>query len=309
MLTGILFGLAGLAGLGIAGTVVGLNWRKIELLFHDVAVSSRDTAVVCVGMQSSKAAGNCPGAGLDANNMYSLLKPYASGGITLLQSQQATYSAVWNALAKALQHDLCIFFYSGHGGRDSKGSKGAVGETDNRNEYLCLYDRFMVDDALWNLIVGSKGRVVCIFDCCHSGTMYRSLNTETKESIFYGDHPFTFSRYLRMIEEKRKRLDERRPDCWRLSMSHDEVDAVVARERDELERGTPKLLSWAAAREFEYSYGGDSGGIFTNALLVSYGKNRSYNDVWSRLVKRMKGQPNVPVKTQFSEGFGGKVFT
>jgi len=306
MLTAIAFGVF---GLGIAGAAIGLNWNRIRGMFDDKAVVSKDTAVVCVGMDNSKIAGKCPGAGLDANNMYELLKPYANGGISLLHSQHATYNAVLNALSQALKHDLCIFFYSGHGGRDEKARQGASGETDDRNEYLCFYDRMMVDDVVWNTILQAKGRVVCIFDCCHSGTMYRVLDRDDPSFSAFYPYPFTLRRFFDRIDAKRKRLADRKPDGYMLSMSFDEVTEQVAKESDELARGTPDLLCWSAAREYEYSYGGTSGGIFTNALLASYNKGRTYQKVWDGIVKRMKKEPNEPVKTQFGEGFGGKVFT
>ena len=305
--------IAGIAILGgavlvVGGVYLGVNWKNLKLKFSDKTVVSKDTAVVCVGMGNSRVAGSCPGADLDANNMYALLRPYANGGITLLHSNQATYSAVTKAFQNALQHDLCIFFYSGHGSRDEK-DKNAAGETDKRNEYLCLYDKMMVDDAVWNLVLGAKGRVVLIFDCCHSGTMYRVLDKDDPSFNASYPHPFTLRRFFEDIEAKRTCLDARHPEGWSIGMSHDEVDALVATEREKLEKGTPKLLCWSAAREFEYSYGDNNGGIFTNALLLAYNKKRTYAEVWSKLVKRMKGQPNEPVRTQFEEGFGGKVFT
>lgn len=306
MLTAIAFGVF---GLGIAGAAIGLNWTKIRRMFEDKAVVSKDTAVVCVGMDNSKIAGKCPGAGLDANNMYELLKPYANGGISLLHSQHATYNAVLNALSQALKHDLCIFFYSGHGGRDEKARQGASGETDDRNEYLCFYDRMMVDDVVWNLILQAKGRVVCIFDCCHSGTMYRVLDRDDPSFSAFYPYPFTLRRFFDRIDAKRKRLADRKPDGYMLSMSFDELNDQIRKESEELARGTPNMLCWSAAREFEYSYGGSDGGIFTNALLASYNKSRTYAEVWEKLVKRMKREPNKPVRTQFGEGFGGKVFT
>ena len=167
----------------------------------------------------------------------------------------------------------------------------------------------MVDDAVWNLITHAKGRVMCIFDCCHSGTMYRVLDKDDPSFKASYPQPFTLRRFFHDIQAKRACLKSRQPIGWNIGMSHDEVDALIMKESWELERGTPKLLCWSAAREFEYSYGDNNGGIFTNALLWAYNKKRTYAEVWDKLVKRMKGQPNEPVRTQFNKGFGGKVFT
>ena len=267
------------SGAAIAAFVAAVNWKKIAALFDDRSVESKDTAVLCVGMGVSKCAGKCPGADLDADRMHNVLKGYASGGITLLHGQKATYSAVMGAFREAVKHDLCIFYYSGHGGRDERDGKNRSGEEDMRDEYLCPYDRFIKDDEVWSVVQGAKGRVVLIFDCCHSGTMYRALDRDDPSfSMFTGAHPFTLRRFAKRAPE----------------------GATALRE--------PNLLCWSAARENEYSYGGDDGGIFTNALLVSYDRKRTYSDVWDGIEKRMKGEPNRPVRTRFGEGFGGKVF-
>ena len=73
-------------------------------------------------------------------------------------------------------------------------------------------------------------------------------------------------------------------------------------------KGGPDMLCWSAARESEYSYGGDGGGVFTNALLSSYDRKRTYSEVWDGIEKKMKKEPNKPVRTRLGGGFGGKVF-
>ena len=136
------------------------------------------TAVLCIGMENSRYAGNCPGAGIDATRMHNLLKKY-SDNTTLLISQQATKAVVVQKMVEACQKDLAIIFYSGHGGdqKQSAATKINFVEPSGKDQFLCLYDKQMLDDEIWNIICGAKGRVVLICDCCHSGTMFRAPMT------------------------------------------------------------------------------------------------------------------------------------
>lgn len=138
---------------------------------------------VIVGMETSKW-GGCPGADKDSNTMLALIKQYVDNNqdhIKKLNNKTATVDAVRAALneqiAKVPEDGLFIFTYSGHGGQYNK-SASASNETDGRDEFLCLFDGPMIDDELWTIMNQCKGRVLCIYDCCHSGTMYRLPNEE-----------------------------------------------------------------------------------------------------------------------------------
>ena len=137
----------------------------------DAAVpKDSSTYVVCVGMENSQFAGACPGAQYDCQRMTRLLGQYTTN-INSFISSQATYEKVKAALERAAQNaDLFIFYYSGHGG-DAKTNN--LAEADGQDEFLCLWDREMLDDEVWSIISKAKGRVFLIFDCCHSATMYK----------------------------------------------------------------------------------------------------------------------------------------
>ncbi len=129
------------------------------------------TWVVCVGMENSQFAGQCPGAEYDCKRMVRLLGQYTTN-INSFISSQATYAKVKTALTRAAENaDLFIFYYSGHGGAAKTGN---VKEADGQDEFLCLWDREMMDDDLWSIFSKCRGRVVFIADCCHSATMYRA---------------------------------------------------------------------------------------------------------------------------------------
>lgn len=131
---------------------------------------SSGTAAVVIGMENSFA-GNCPGANLDAKRMNDLLSKYTTN-VTYLTNEKATHDRVASAMKAAVSHDLCIIYYSGHGGSQAFSDTGAE-ETDGRDEFLCVYDRMFRDNEIWSIISKSKGRVFLLFDCCHSATMFR----------------------------------------------------------------------------------------------------------------------------------------
>ena len=275
---------------------------------------SKDVRAVCFGMGDSRQAGSCPGAVLDAMRMSDLLEKWASAGCTTLLSQNATKQAAVDAMLEAVGHRLAIVFYSGHGGRDSKDAQNAFGETDRRNEYLCFYDRLMADDEVWSVVGQAKGRVLLVFDCCHSGTMYRSLDVYDKaderveRTVLTGSFPFTLGRYREAADAEERAALALADAQSEVGMSQEEIHRIYSRSRRAVALSTPNLLVWSAAQEHEYSYGSTAGGVFTNALLAAYGKRRTYDSVWNGIVRRMKGEPNTPVRTAFGSGFDGRVF-
>lgn len=155
----------------VSTTTVGCSTVNIHAFEQ---ADKKSTAVLCIGVERSRW-GACPGAQIDATRMHSLLQKY-SDNATLLVSQQATKNAVKQKMIEVFQKDLAIVFYSGHGGdqRQSTTTKLNYPEASGKDQFLCLYDGQMLDDEIWSLVCSAKGRVVLIFDCCHSATMYRS---------------------------------------------------------------------------------------------------------------------------------------
>ena len=136
---------------------------------------STNTYVVVVGMENSRFAGDCPGAGYDADRMFKLLSSYTPN-IVLFRDSNATKANVTAALNKAIASTtdgLVIFCYSGHGGSEPFYNTGNE-EVDGKDEFLCLYDTYMRDNEIWSIISKSKGRVFMITDSCHSQTQFRN---------------------------------------------------------------------------------------------------------------------------------------
>ena len=137
-----------------------------------------EASAVVIGMENSKWAGSCPGAHVDATNMYREFSNRFTD-VALFEDAKATKSAVKAALTKAAQSDFMVLFYSGHGGSEAFKDTGPE-EIDGHDEFLCLYDTYLRDNELWSIISSAKGKVWLIFDCCHSETMFRSVGFSMK---------------------------------------------------------------------------------------------------------------------------------
>lgn len=144
--------------------------------------TNMDIAVVVVGMEHSKFAGNCPGAEKDASSMADLFRQYTSN-IKVFLNGTATISNIKNALKDAVKSDLTIFYYSGHGGSERFADTGSE-EVDGKDEFLCPYDGYLRDNDLWEITSKAKGRVFEIFDCCHSETMFRTSGIQMRNIPF-----------------------------------------------------------------------------------------------------------------------------
>lgn len=130
---------------------------------------------VSVGVEDSMAFGQCPGAKIDAINMHNILKTYSQDSILLLD-KKATRDNVSQFLNSRVDiSDLVIMFYAGHGGQRSF-SRFSENEDDGKDEFLCLYDTYLLDNSIWKVVQRAKGKVFLIFDCCHSETMFAVPN-------------------------------------------------------------------------------------------------------------------------------------
>ena len=234
----------------------------------DKKMEAKTTSIVIVGMRNSAKFGKCLGADVDATTMTNILSTY--GKPVVLRDSQARKAAVVSALTEAVKSDLCIFCYSGHGGSEKfADTKFDASEPDGKDEYLCLYDTYLKDTEIWGIVSKAKGRVVLIFDCCHSATMYRSAVSN----------------------------DDIRSEPFTMQM----LDGIVLPQGSNI-----NVLVWSGCPDDNYSYGDAKGGVLTNAIRDSYGKNKSYDEVWEGAARRAADQH--PQRTQIGEGFGGKVF-
>ena len=231
----------------------------IKSLFGGRAKPSKDTSCVVVGMERSSKYGKCPGAKNDSNRMASLLAKH--GKVRLLQDAQANTAMFRDALEEACKKELCILHYSGHGGLQGS------------HEFLCLNNGPFWDHQIWDIVSKAKGRVVLIFDCCHSGHMYRSSGIDD-------------------LPEDRD-IDIRHGFEFKLLMG-----PIVLSGNN--------ILVWSGCPKESFSYGDESGGVLTNGILSAYSPSKSYDKVWTEARRRAASQN--PVRTILGSGFGGKVF-
>lgn len=238
---------------------------------------------VIVGMETSKY-GACPGADKDSNTMLWMITQYVDNShIVKLNNKQATRTAVVNALksqiAKVPEDGLFVFTYSGHGGQGNYSST-AKDETDGKDEFLCLYDGALIDNDLWTIFNQCKGKVFVIFDCCHSGTMYR-LPSEPIEGG---------------IEDSENRLPLENPFFAKYENVRSPLKMFVISGCGE------ETISW-----------GDSinGGVLSSSLKRTFNKCLSYKDWWSktRQDSSFKNVKQVPIATNIG-GFdlNAKIF-
>ena len=225
---------------------------------------------VIVGMEQSKW-GGCSGANKDSNTMLGLVSQYVNADHTVkLNDKQGTCSAVRKALedqiAKVPEDGLFIFTYSGHGGQYAK-SGSAKDETDGRDEFLCLYDGALIDNDLWTLFNQCKGRVFVVFDCCHSGTMFR-LPGEQEEGV-----------------EEEDRLPLEKPFFAKFENVRTAIRMLVVSGCGE------ETISW-----------GDSanGGVLTSSMKRAFNKCLTYREWWNKFKAdpSFKKVKQVPICTK-----------
>lgn len=150
---------------------------------REVSQVNSTTSIVITAVERSPKWGRCAGATNDSRTFRDIISKMATDyDITVLENEKATVANWRSAVEKAVQKPLAIIFYSGHGGTDPHHILGTGrDEEDGVDEFLCLYDRPLIDDEIWKIISKSKGRVFLIFDCCHSGTMFRSVELKPED--------------------------------------------------------------------------------------------------------------------------------
>jgi uncharacterized caspase-like protein len=107
--------------------------------------------------------------------------------LVTLKNAQATRAAIIEGfrehLAKAGPDDVALFYYCGHGSQEAAPSELWSLEPDRLNETLVCYDSRQ--EGSWDLadkelalltsdVAKSGVHLVCILDCCHSGSGTRA---------------------------------------------------------------------------------------------------------------------------------------
>ena len=225
-----------------------------------------------VGMEQSQRFGECAGCELDAKRITNMIKRcYGYDGETLI-SEKAVKSDVVRLLkegiARTPEDGLFLFFYSGHGGQEFLGGKEPDG-ADRNDEFLCLYDTYMMDDEIWDIVSKCRGRVFLYFDACHSATMYRSVNAEISDK----KNP----KRAKALAANPKDITRTKGFCFR----PEKFVKASALDLD-VSRPSPRILCWSGCEEPEYSYGGNKGGTLTICMLANWKNGITYCDLWDK---------------------------
>lgn len=233
-------------------------------------MESKNTSIVIVGMNNSAKFGKCLGSDVDATTMTRILSKY--GDPKVFRDGEAKKAKIVDALKEAVKSELCIFYYSGHGGSERfSGTNASKGEEPTgKDQYLCLYDTYLLDDEIWNIVSKASGRVMLIFDCCHSETMFRSVSGL---DIDVESEPFT----MQMLDE------------------------IVLPQDSEL-----KMLVWSGCPDSDYSYGDSKGGVLTVGIQNAFLESRKYSEVWKRAAEHAASQH--PKKTVIGDWPDIRVF-
>lgn len=266
---------------GDGGDYVGINAAG--------TVDASKASFLCVGMEYSWRFGDCPGCKNDAVALGNLMRnKYGYDGEVLI-SERATKYAISSKLKERIEatpeDGLFLFFYSGHGGQEALGGKEPDG-ADRKDEFLCLYDDYMLDDEIWEIVRKCKGRVFLYFDACHSATMYRSVSVSVKAR-----------------DGKASALGAEMAQTAGFTFSPSSLSAASPLEASA--RNAVRMLCWSGCKEEEYSYGGSNGGTLTLALLRNWKNGVSYQSLWSAARKTVVTQQPTqhPVATSIGGGF------
>lgn len=157
------------------------NPVKPPVVVQPINVSALNPNNVCLyyGINDYPGSNNdLQGCVNDATDWCNFLVVTHKFNATLLRDSEATKANVVNALKDMARksHPLTnfVFGYSGHGSNvaDKNGD-----ETDGRDECLCLYDAFLIDDEIRTLLSAfhPQAKITVISDSCHSGSVSRNF--------------------------------------------------------------------------------------------------------------------------------------
>jgi len=202
-----------------------------------------------------------------------------------LHDEQATKVNIVKQFIKHLEqatiNDICLFYFSGHGGQEDAHPAFIPHEPDSKLEVLACYDSnlnhqgsFLADKELRYLIhqlyIKTKAQIITIFDCCHSGSNTRG------ELI------------------ARRLMDDAKGRAWKDFIFADAIDSERVQNLTALEDAIPqgKHIHLAACENKQSAYEYNGRGIFTSNLvnLLQQSKGAvSYQNLISALQLKIQG--------------------
>ncbi|WP_081239140.1 caspase family protein [Streptomyces viridosporus] len=227
----------------------------------------------------------------DARDMDELAEKTGIEDRVTLLTAQATVDNVTAELRKAARllapGDFLLFTYSGHGGQVPD-LNGPEDEPDRLDETMCLFDREYIDDELYKEFESfAEGvRILCLLDCCHSGSGIRVreiLTPEAMEEQFQTTDPHQVETTSRLMPlDKQAELYERDKEFF------DGIQREL-NARDNRELGATALLI-SACQDNQLAADGLRNGLFTAALLEVWNGGEftgGYKAFHREILKRM----------------------
>ena len=158
-----------------------------------IPVTTGKKRAILVGINDYKGSQNdLRGCLNDCDSWSKLLREqYQFDDIYLIKNEDAVKTNVTTCWVEAVKNsvagDVLVFQYSGHGSYvpDKNGD-----EQDGKDECICLYDSFLIDDEIREIMskVVDGVHVVVIFDSCFSGTATRMFSGN--------DQPYKKARFI-----------------------------------------------------------------------------------------------------------------
>ena len=144
----------------------------------------------------------------DATSIYKLLlqdSRWDASRMTLLRNSLASRTAVENAImamaSRSDDDDICLFFFSGHGGQ-ADADLVPSDEIDGRDEYLACWDSNdsdytgdFVDDDMGDTLDRISGTTVVMLDACFSGGNIKAAGSQA------ASRKIQSSRYLKFTKK------------------------------------------------------------------------------------------------------------
>lgn len=233
--------------------------------------STHKLAAVCVGLTAvdpasySGWAGDCPGCDMDVKRMYDLCSKQGFSS-TKLYNSEATWINIKTAIVKSTKEftkdDLLVVSFSGHGGQE-KDLNGD--ETSGYDSTLCFWDGQVLDDKVMDFISTLPVmRIVIIADQCHSESNFRAYVRKVANKI-------TFGKYGKL---KGKRITK--PSSY-----------------------AGQIIEFSGCKEMSYSYGDNSGGVWTSALSETFKSSLSWFE-WFNSAKAKMTANQEPVWCEYN---------
>jgi len=245
--------------------------------FDDIAVEVIRYWGVFVGISDYQSINDLDFAADDATSIYNLFlqdSRWDASRMTLLRNSQASRSAVEDAItamaSNSDDNDICLFFFSGHGGRANEDFI-PEDESDGRDEYLSCWDSNdknytgdFLDDDMGDSLGQISGTTVVMLDTCHSGghikaALGKSASGKIQKSQNIKCIKKSFEKYTIVIRKKDGFASDLVDKVPTLKDADDQSEIIVltASDYDELSTESSEL----------------SHGLFTYFLLLGLKSN------------------------------------